>query len=30
VRLAHWFGGARAPAFVNGVLDRVARELGVL
>ena len=24
VRLAHWFGGARAPAFVNGVLDRVA------
>jgi N utilization substance protein B len=30
VRLARWFGGARAPAFVNGVLDRVARELGVL
>jgi N utilization substance protein B len=30
VRLAHWFGGVRAPAFVNGVLDRVARELGVL
>ena len=30
VQLAHWFGGARAPAFVNGVLDRVARELGVL
>jgi N utilization substance protein B len=30
VQLAHWFGGLRAPAFVNGVLDRVARELGVL
>lgn len=30
VRLAHWFGGARAPGFVNGVLDRVARDLGVL
>jgi N utilization substance protein B len=30
VQLAHWFGGARAPAFVNGVLDRVARELGLL
>lgn len=30
VRLAHWFGGARAPAFVNGVLDRVARTLGRL
>jgi len=30
VRLAHWFGGARAPAFVNGVLDRVARSLGRL
>jgi N utilization substance protein B len=30
VQLAHWFGGTRAPAFVNGVLDRVARELGVL
>ena len=30
VRLAHWFGGARAPAFVNGVLDGVARSLGRL
>ena len=30
VQLAHWFGGARAPGFVNGVLDRVARDLGVL
>ena len=30
VRLAHWFGGARAPAFVNGVLDGVARALGRL
>ena len=30
VRLAHWFGGARAPAFVNGVLVRVARSLGRL
>jgi len=30
VRLAHWFGGARAPAFVNGVRDRVAHTLGRL
>jgi N utilization substance protein B len=30
VRLAHWFAGAKAPGFVNGVLDAVARELGVL
>lgn len=30
VRLAHWFGGARAPGFVNGVLDGVARALGCL
>ncbi len=30
VRLAHWFGGARAPAFVNGVLDGVARATGRL
>lgn len=30
VRLARWFGGARAPGFVNGVLDRVARTLGRL
>jgi transcription antitermination protein NusB len=30
VRLAHWFGGARAAKFVNGVLDGVARSLGRL
>jgi transcription antitermination protein NusB len=30
VKLAHWFGGARAPAFVNGVLDRIAHTLGRL
>ena len=30
VTLAHWFGGPRAPAFVNGVLDRIARTLGRL
>lgn len=30
VRLAKWFGGARSPGFVNGVLDRVARDLGKL
>jgi N utilization substance protein B len=30
LRLAHWFGGARAPAFINGVLDHVARDLGRL
>jgi N utilization substance protein B len=30
VRLARWFAGPRAPAFVNGVLDRVARDLGRL
>ncbi|MEP6589807.1 MAG: transcription antitermination factor NusB [Gemmatimonadota bacterium] len=30
VWLAHRFAGARAPAFVNGVLDRVARDLGRL
>lgn len=30
VRLAHWFGGGKSPAFVNGVLDRVARTLGRL
>ncbi|MGH7508642.1 MAG: transcription antitermination factor NusB [Gemmatimonadales bacterium] len=28
VQLAHRFGGERAPAFVNGVLDGVARSLG--
>lgn len=30
VRLAGWFAGPRAPAFVNGILDRVARDLGRL
>jgi transcription antitermination protein NusB len=30
VTLAHWFGGSRAPGFVNGVLDRIARTLGLL
>jgi N utilization substance protein B len=30
VQLAHWFAGARAPGFVNGVLDAVARESGAL
>ncbi len=30
VWLAQRFAGARAPAFVNGVLDRVARNLGRL
>jgi len=30
VRLAHWFAGAKAPAFVNGVLDALARRLGRL
>ncbi|MBA3346271.1 MAG: transcription antitermination factor NusB [Gemmatimonadales bacterium] len=30
LRLAHWFGGARAPGFVNGVLDGIARALGRL
>jgi N utilization substance protein B len=30
VQLAHWFGGAKAPSFVNGVLDRVARTIGRL
>lgn len=30
IQLAHWFGGLKAPAFVNGVLDRVARDLGQL
>lgn len=30
VRLACWFGGPKAPAFVNGVLDAVARRLGLL
>jgi len=30
VRLAGWFAGAKAPAFINGVLDTLARELGLL
>ena len=30
VRLAHWFGGARAPGFINGVLDGIARATGRL
>lgn len=30
VWLAHMFGGAKSAAFVNGVLDRVARSLGRL
>ncbi len=30
VRLAQWFGGDSAPAFVNGVLDAAARSLGRL
>jgi len=30
VQLAHWFAGNRAPAFVNGVLDALARRAGWL
>lgn len=30
VWLAQRFGGGRAPAFINGVLDRIARDLGRL
>lgn len=30
VRLARWFAGSKAPAFVNGVLDALARRLGRL
>lgn len=30
VRLAHWFAGPRAPSFVNGVLDALARSRGRL
>ena len=30
VRLARWFGGEKSPSFVNGVLDRIARDLGKL
>jgi len=28
VKLAHWFAGDKAPAFVNGVLDAAARDPG--
>lgn len=30
VRLAHWFAGEKAPPFVNGVLDAIARRAGRL
>jgi N utilization substance protein B len=30
IHLAHWFGDVRAPGFVNGILDGVARSLGRL
>ncbi len=30
VRLAHWFAGLKAPAFINGVLDTLARRHGRL
>ena len=30
VKLAYWFAGAKAPAFVNGVLDALARDQGAL
>ena len=30
VRLAHWFAGAKAPPFINGVLDALARRVGRL
>jgi len=30
VRLARWFGGPKSPAFVNGILDRLARDEGRL
>ncbi len=30
VRLARWFGGPKSPGFVNGILDRVARDQGRL
>ena len=30
VKLAQWFAGAKAPGFVNGVLDTAARQLGAL
>lgn len=30
VQLAHWFAGPKAPRFVNGVLDGLARRAGLL
>ncbi len=30
IRLGQWFGGPKTPAFVNGILDRVAHSLGRL
>jgi N utilization substance protein B len=30
VHLAHWFGDTRAPGFINGILDGIARALGRL
>lgn len=30
VKLAHWFAGQKAPSFVNGVLDGLARREGRL
>ncbi len=30
VKLARWFGGPKSPAFVNGILDRLARDRGRL
>jgi N utilization substance protein B len=30
VQLARWFAGPKAPGFVNGVLDALARRLGRL
>jgi transcription antitermination factor NusB len=30
VKLAHWFAGSKAPAFVNGVLDGLARDRALL
>ncbi len=30
VRLAHWFAGSQSPSFVNGVLDGIAHNRGIL
>ena len=30
VKLAHWFAGPKAPPFVNGILDTIAREMNAL